>query len=350
MSPASWSQHLPPVAAERIRRQAESHVAGSLLSAPAAAALAAADLEPVGEVMGCIVMHLGWSGAGCDYYGRNYGGGYQGGFGGGLGGGGFNSGGFSGAGLGGGSSYGGYGQTRVVTSGQSGNSRYGGAFGAYVNALYHAYDTALNRMVAEAFALNADGVVGVTLTWSPLDSGARELVALGTAVRHRRADLRRAASDWPWATQLTGEDVAAAALGGWTPLGFAIGLSIAIKHDDWQLSWQTGGSFTNTANMEVGGLTELLHQARSDARDQMTRRGKKFRGAAQIIVTQATVQSGEQECRNTEGRDHLAEAVFIGGVLAYHPDAHRRRPASSLSILPLRGEGRRNSATRNPTG
>ncbi len=349
MSQASWSQHLPPVAAERVRRQAESHVAGSLLSAPAAAALAAADLEPVGEVMGCIVMHLGWSGTGCNYYGRNYGGGgYGGGFGGGIPGtvGGGIAGGSWGAGGANGPGYGYGGQTRVVTSGQS-RGQYGQAFGPYVNALYHTYDTALNRMVAEAFALNADGVVGVTLSWTSLDAGARELVALGTAVRHTRSDLHRKPTEWPWASQLTGEDVAAATLGGWLPLGVAIGLSIAIKHDDWQLNWQTSGSYTNTSNMEVAGLTELLHEARIDAREQMTRRAKKFHGAAQIVVTDATVQSGEQECQNTEGRDHLAEAVFIGGVLAYHPDAAIRRPASSLSILPLRGESRRNSATRS---
>ena len=52
MSQASWSQHLPPVAAERVRRQAESHVAGSLLSAPAAAALASADREPLYAELG----------------------------------------------------------------------------------------------------------------------------------------------------------------------------------------------------------------------------------------------------------------------------------------------------------
>src|SRR5947208_2294450 len=65
---------LPPAAAARVRRAAETRVRSSLLSAPAAAALVGVGLEPVGEVMGCVVMHLGWSGRGCTAY-NSWGGG-----------------------------------------------------------------------------------------------------------------------------------------------------------------------------------------------------------------------------------------------------------------------------------
>src|SRR5947209_18515933 len=69
---------LPPAAVERVRHQRSSGVRGSLLSAPAAAAVRSAGLEPVGEVFGCIVVAFGWSGGSCGYgYGWNttYGGG-----------------------------------------------------------------------------------------------------------------------------------------------------------------------------------------------------------------------------------------------------------------------------------
>src|SRR4051794_41276963 len=63
---------LPAAAVERVRHQRASGVRGSLLSAPAAAAIRSAGLEPVGEVFGCIVVSFGWSGGSCGYaYGWN---------------------------------------------------------------------------------------------------------------------------------------------------------------------------------------------------------------------------------------------------------------------------------------
>src|SRR3954469_2797714 len=65
---------LPPAAVDRIRHQRASGVRGSLLSAPGAAAVASIGLEPVGEVFGCVVVTLGWTGGGCGYgYGWNRG-------------------------------------------------------------------------------------------------------------------------------------------------------------------------------------------------------------------------------------------------------------------------------------
>ncbi len=315
---------LPPAAAERVRRQADSHVAGSLLSAPAHAALAAADLVPVGEVMGCIVMHLGWSGFGCGggYYNQGSG----------LGG--FGSGGFSG---GFGTGY----VTPILTSGDHGRQSWQG-YGPYIKARYHAYDTALNRMLTEAGGLNADGVVGVQLRWTQLDSGAHELMALGTAVRDKRVARATPRPGWPYCTELTGEDVAKAVLSGWTPLGIAIGLALAVKHHDYQMDRQTSW-LQGAGNTEVDGLTKLMHAARADARDKLTRRAQAFAGAAQIVVSSTTLRVSERACSNDQ-EDHLAEAGFTGTVLAHHPDHRRREPASSLTILPLRG------TTRNPRG
>jgi hypothetical protein len=61
---------LPPVAAERMKRFARSGLRTSLLTVPGALGIQAAGFEPVGEVMGCIVEHIGWSGfGGCGYFG-----------------------------------------------------------------------------------------------------------------------------------------------------------------------------------------------------------------------------------------------------------------------------------------
>src|SRR4051794_259515 len=63
---------LPPAAVDRVRHQLASGVRGSLLSAAGAAAVASIGLEPVGEVFGCVVVTLGWTGGGCGFgYGWN---------------------------------------------------------------------------------------------------------------------------------------------------------------------------------------------------------------------------------------------------------------------------------------
>jgi Putative heavy-metal-binding len=319
----SWTHNLPPVAAERVRRQAESHVAGSLLSTPALAALAAADLEPAGEVMGCIVMHLGWSGYGCGGY-AGYG--SQSGFG---------SASYGGSNYG----YGGF-VTPILTSGNHGRQSWLG-YGPYIKGRYHAYDTVLNRMLAEVAGLGADGAVGVTLSWSRLDSGALELIALGTAVRNRQQTRRRTSSTPPFCTELSGEDVAKALLSGWRPLGIAVGLSIAVKHHDWQMDLQTSW-LQGAGNTEVDGLTGLVHAARDDARRQLGNRARQFAGAVQIVVSRSDLRVHEHSCVQ-EQPDHLAEASFFGTVLAHDRDSGRRAPASSLTILPLRGTSRKNN-------
>ena len=135
---------LPPAARARLERSRTDQVRASLLPVAGAAGLAACGLTPVGEVMGCIVEHLGWQGFGCPYYGYGYGAaGMRG------------PGGFAGPM---GSPMAG---PPTVTSGQG--YRWGG-FAPYADALYRGYDTALDRMLQEANALDADGVVGVRLT------------------------------------------------------------------------------------------------------------------------------------------------------------------------------------------
>src|SRR3979411_979611 len=70
-SMTTWDgKGLPPAAEARMRRFQASPVRTSLLSVPAAVSIDAVGLDPVGEVMGCIVEQIGWAGyGGCGYYG-----------------------------------------------------------------------------------------------------------------------------------------------------------------------------------------------------------------------------------------------------------------------------------------
>src|SRR4051794_1869148 len=143
-----------------MRRFAADGVRTSLLDVPGMASVTGVGLPPVGEVMGCMVEHIGWAGfGGCGWSGWGAGvsgpmrmsGGIPGTFGGGFAG---------GAGWGSG----------TVTSGSG--TGYAG-YAPYVDALYRGYDTAIARMVTEARAMGADGVVGVRLSVNHLGQDNR---------------------------------------------------------------------------------------------------------------------------------------------------------------------------------
>jgi uncharacterized protein YbjQ (UPF0145 family) len=283
---------LPPSAAGRLARfGAGAGPRTSLLTVPGAAGLASVGLEPVGEVMGVIAQSIGFAGwQGCGYYGY---GGY------------------------------GFGGARTVTSSTA--SRYGG-YRPYVDALYRGYRTATSRMVAEAGALGADGVVDVRLRVTHLDSGNREFVALGTAVR-ARSRTRPAAV---LVTDLPGQDVAKLMRAGWVPVRLVRGISVAVRHDDW-VTQQQASSWYNSANVEVTGYTELVNHVRADSRARFAQ-DIKAGGADGAVVSGTSLHIWEIEPAENH-RDHVAESMVFGTAVArFHVGA---APTSSLTILPL---------------
>jgi len=230
----------------------------------------------------------------------------------------------------------------VITSRSPG---YGG-FGGYVEALSGGFATALARMVAEATALGADGVVGVKLTAAPLDSqaagGAREFVALGTAVRGRC----RSRPPTPFTTELRGAELARLLLAGWTPVALTMGIEVSIRHDDWRTRSQSGGSLLTSAlqaNVEVEGYTDLVQQARAVARADFSDKLVRL-GADGAVISDFRLRVWELEPAENH-IDHAAEAVLTGTAIARlnaqppggargaSPSTDARRP---LTILPLR--------------
>jgi uncharacterized protein YbjQ (UPF0145 family) len=328
-----WSGGLPPAAHERLERQRASKTAGSLFSAPAAAAARSAGLDPVGEVFGCLVMNLGWTGGTCGYWGGGGMGGFGGGglFGGNQQGGGFGGGpGTFGGGFGG---MGGW-VSPVTTSGGPGGAQSG--FGPYVKAFEAAFHGAVARMLAEAQALGAEGVVGVQLSRSLIDGRAWEFTATGTAVRSLDTSLigRPRSPGDVWAANLTAEDCTAAILSGLVPKGITLGISVSTKHEDYQLKQQRS---TWSGNTEVSGLTTLLQEARRDARAQLTAHASRL-GGTDLAISQSWINEFDTPCGQEV--DVHAEAVFIGTVLAPGPMSDFRtknRPGTAkvLTVIPL---------------
>jgi uncharacterized protein YbjQ (UPF0145 family) len=288
-----WDGHgLPPAAAARMQRFSSGGVRTSLLDVPGMTSVTGVGLPPVGEVMGCIVEHIGWQGfGGCGFYGL---------------------------GAGWAASWG-----VTVTSGQG--ARYAG-YKPYVDALYRGYDTAIARMVLEAQAMGADGVVGVRLSVNHLGQDNREFVALGTAVRGT-GDVH---VPRPFVTDLPGADVAKLLHAGWVPVSIAFGISVAVRHDDYATQSQARAWGQNT---EVSGYTELVQHVRDDARDRFQQHAARA-GADGAIVSSMDLRIWENE--PSEGhRDHVAESTVFGTTVGrFHrgPTA----PTRSLTVLPLR--------------
>jgi uncharacterized protein YbjQ (UPF0145 family) len=196
----------------------------------------------------------------------------------------------------------------------------------------HALSEAHRRMLTEARALGADGVLGITRTVTSIGGSAREYATLGTAVRYVDPTLQRDPERAPWAATLTGEDCAAAAVAGFRPAGVAFGYSLAIKHEDWQLSQQRSA----WVNQEVDGLTELLTAARADARRSLARESQRAAGGGQVVITSSSLLTSERPCSG-EQKDVLAEALFVGTVLEQHPGGARgqEQQGRTLTVLPL---------------
>ncbi len=306
-TPGPWDgRGLPPVAAARIRRAAGSDVATSLLSAPAAAALGAVGLQPIGEAMGCVVEQIGWQGyGGC---GVNPGFGF-------------------------GATWGGDVNARTVSAG---SSRWV-AFAPYVEAIRRGYATALDRLLQEATALGADGVVGIDLTVSHLGNNAREFMALGTAVRAAGPARPRR----PFTTELSGTDVAKLLPRGWVPAALVVAVEVAIRHDD----WNTRNQAMSWSNTEVAGYTELVQHARRAVRSDLGKQVRRL-GADGLVASELGLRISEIEPAE-QHRDHVAEAIMIGTAIAHfdhrphdhHADDHgqvRPRPgAPSGAPVPI---------------
>jgi uncharacterized protein YbjQ (UPF0145 family) len=198
---------LPPAAVERLTRAKRSGVRTSLLSAPSAAGIKAVGLEPVGEVMGCVVLN-------------------------------------------------------VVSRFQSFGSGY--AYNAdsfampYLQALHGGYNTALERLREEARALGADGVVDIRLSLSSLGQ-AEEFLAMGTAVRAQSTTRPKSL----FTTDLSGSDVAKLMLAGWVPLRVEWAGAANALYTGYATQAQTA---FYAGNIEVDSYTRLINRVRAEAR------------------------------------------------------------------------------------
>jgi uncharacterized protein YbjQ (UPF0145 family) len=294
------SDKLPAAAEARMAEIRRSGTWGSALTSDEFAVIRSVGFEPVGQVLGAAVYNIGYTG-------------------------GYNCPGAWGSW--------GYGiPARTVTQV---SSRGGfGSFAPLVQTMYDARHKALDRMTTECEELGGHGVVGVRLTIGSFPAGGLEFKAIGTAIRAPGAPpvAQWARRKKPFTSDLSGQDFAKLIMKGWVPAGLALGISIGSRHDDWltvgQTRWGAG-------NAEVIGYTELVNDARHDARQQLERDVKRLGGEGVVIATME-MRVRERECPVQEGRrDHIVEATTIGTAIARFAESEHRHSGHTLAIMSL---------------
>ena len=298
------SEHLPPAAEARMQEIRASGTWGSALTSDEFAAIRSVGFEPVGQVLGAAVYNIGYTG------------------------------GYNCPGAWGSWGYGAPARTVTQVSSQGGY----GSFGPLVKTMYDARHKAIDRMTTECDELGGHGVVGVRLSIGSFPAGGLEFKAIGTAVRapgvgpvstwrHRGSRPKR-----PFTSDLSGQDFAKLIMKGWVPAGLALGISIGSRHDDWvtvgQTRWGSG-------NAEVTGFTELVNDARHDARQQLERDVARLGGEG-VVIADMQMRVRERECPVQEGRrDHIVEATTIGTAIARFARAEQRHSGPTLAIMSL---------------
>jgi uncharacterized protein YbjQ (UPF0145 family) len=298
------SEGLPPAAAARLAELQSSGTWGSALSTDEFAAIRSVGFEPVGQVFGAAVYSAG------------------------------STTGYTCPGAGGSPGDGRPPQPAAQVSGPGGP----GSFGPLVQTMNLARQTAVGRMITECAGLGGHGVVGVRLTRGSFPLGGPQFTAIGTAVR---AVGVAPGQSVPFTAEVSGQDFAKLMMAGWVPVGLVLGISIGSRHDDRtttrQARWISG-------NAEVAGWTELVSQARDDARRQLESDVRRL-GADGVVIATMEMQARQRDCPLAVGRrDHIVEATLIGTAIARFaragpPDA---RPALAvMSLDPQRRQAAR---------
>ena len=270
---------------------------GSALTSDEFASIRSVGFEAVGQVLGAAVYNIGYTGGyGCPGAWGSYG-------------------------------YGGWGMPARGVTQVSSRGGYG-SFGPLVQTMYEARRAAIGRMVTECAELGGHGVVGVRLSIGGFPAGGLEFKAIGTAVRAPGAPPLR----HPFTSDLSGQDFAKLVMRGWMPAGLVLGISIAARHDDWLTRGQTRWG---AGNAEVTAYTELVNDARHDARTQLSADVKRLGGQG-VVVAGMEMRVRERECPAQEGgRDHVIEATNIGTAIVRFSDQSERRGPAPLAIMSL---------------
>jgi uncharacterized protein YbjQ (UPF0145 family) len=209
----------------------------------------------------------------------------------------------------------------------------GGPLNTLRRRLYGARRLALERAVTECEALGGDGIVGISMTARRFHEESMEFTVEGTAVRARS----RTRPVTPFTTHVSGQDYARLLSSGWMPFALVFGLAIGTRHFDQKMREQTRWRRGIGGNIEVAGYTHLVNDTRRDARRELEA-AVLARGGHGVVVQDMTLHVSKHECPSVEHQhDFAAEAFLLGTAIfpiALSPRAPEHAPLAIMRLDP----------------
>ena len=158
---------------------------------------------------------------------------------------------------------------------QQGNWSQNQELGQLSQAMYHARELAMSRMEAEAYALGADGIVGVQIQVRGMEwgEGIAEFIAIGTAVVGEKPPPTGTWRDnrgRPFTSDLSGQEFWTLLEAGYAPLSLVMGTCVYhVAHQRMGQMWKNMGQ-----NVEIPQFTQALYDARELAMGRMQAEAK----------------------------------------------------------------------------
>lgn len=182
-------------------------------------------------------------------------------------------------------------------------SYYGSPYGSsheldvVTKAFNNARNRALGRLEEEARRVGADAVIGVHVTQAEYDWGTDliEFNSVGTAVRIKDAQPAK----HPALTNLSGQDFWKLAASGYWPLGVVAASTVFYVVAGWQ-NQMANSYWGRWANQELQDFTRGLYQARHTAMGHVWSQAQRL-GAAGVVGTE--IEQSEDEYEVELGND-----------------------------------------------
>jgi uncharacterized protein YbjQ (UPF0145 family) len=250
------------------------------------ALMARTGLQPLSQVMGSSVYHVGWQGMPGSFFGM-------------------------------------------------GRGAY--ELGVLSQAWNNARSLALSRLQQEARLAGADAVVGVHIKWGAHDFAPHsvEMVAMGTAVRASGAER----TDPPVLTDLSGQDLWKLLQAGYRPVGIVGATTIFYVVPQWSTQRLTTSWLSGRSNQELPDFTQAVYTAREVAFGHLSAQAQTL-GAHGIVGVSIDQSIGRREVdtgNDTKRIDLIVTLHVLGTAIVEEPEREPGRDLDVHTTLDLRG-------------
>jgi uncharacterized protein YbjQ (UPF0145 family) len=179
------------------------------------------------------------------------------------------------------------------------------------NAWNEARGRALGRLAEEAKRAGADAVVGVRLARGGFEwmGDLVEFTSFGTAMR----STRYAIEDAPVLSNLSGQDFAKLYLNGYWPVGLVAATSVTYIVSSWSTQRAQRGFAARMQNQELTDYTQGLYDARTRAIMRLQRQAHEA-GAHGVVGVEIEQHHAEREVEQNGSRTDLIVTLHVVGT------------------------------------